>query len=82
MGDAALVTEADLARARLDPAFRQRLVAESLELLLSKLRRMRARPGADPASDRQIREGADLAVKLAELLQRVDVAQSDGGGES
>jgi len=71
MSDAALVTDADLARARLDPAFRHRLVAESLDLLLSELRRMRTRPPADSASVRQLREGADLAVKLAELLQRV-----------
>jgi hypothetical protein len=79
MGDAALVTDADLARARLDPAFRHRLVAESLDLLLSELRKMRTRPGAD---DRQIREGAHLAVKLAELLQRVEATRGDGGDES
>jgi len=74
MSDPALVTDDDLARARLDPAFRHRLVADCLHLLLSELNKLRARTGAgaDPNSARQIREGVDLAVRLAELLQRVD----------
>ena len=72
MSDPALVTDDDLARARLDPAFRHRLVADCLHLLLSELNKLRARTGADHNSARQIREGVDLAVRLAELLQRVD----------
>ena len=72
MSDPALVTDDDLARARLDPAFRHRLVADCLHLLLSELNKLPARTGADPNSARQIREGVDLAVRLAELLQRVD----------
>ncbi len=67
-----LVTDADLARAREDPAFRHRLVADSLDLLLTELKRLRA-AGADAKRTRQIREGVDLAVKLAELLQRIAV---------
>ena len=64
-----LVTEDDLARARSDPEFRQQLLAQSLDRLLEALNRMRRHglPSADGA--RQIREGVDLAVKLADRLQ-------------
>jgi len=75
MSDVAHVTDDDLARAKLDPAFRQQLVADSLELLLSELNKLRAQPGADKNAS-QIREGVELAVKLAELLQRVDLARA------
>ena len=37
-----LVTEADLARARRDPAFRQQLVAANLELLIEELNKLRS----------------------------------------
>ena len=75
MSDVALVTDDDLARAKLDPAYRHQLVADSLEMLLSELNRLRARPGVDKNAS-QIREGVDLAVKLAELLQRVDLVRA------
>jgi hypothetical protein len=64
------ITDADLAQARQDPAFRHQLVANNLELLLAKLNRLRS-SGPDVVRTRQIREGVDLAVRLAELLQRV-----------
>src|SRR5262249_42109876 len=48
MSAPALVTDDDLARARLDPAFRHRLV---------ELNKLRARTGADPNRAGQIREG-------------------------
>jgi hypothetical protein len=70
MRDTALVTNADLARAREDPVFRQQLIADFLELLLGQLNKLRAL-GADSARAGQIREGVDLAVKLADLLQRL-----------
>ena len=72
----ALVTDADLARARKDPAFRHQLVANSLELLLRELNRLRS-AGSDATRARQIREGVDLAVRLADLLQRI-VGQGPG----
>jgi hypothetical protein len=71
-----LVTDADLARARQDPAFRHQLVANSLELLLRELNRLRS-AGSDATRARQIREGVDLAVRLADLLQRI-VGQGPG----
>jgi hypothetical protein len=63
-----LATEDDLARARTDPEFRQQLMALSLERLLEALNRMRETEDASTAG--QIREGVDLAVKLADRLQQ------------
>jgi hypothetical protein len=65
-----LATDDDLAHARQDPAFRNQLVTENLDMLLSELNRLRTRASKAPNADRQIREAANLAVKLAELLQR------------
>jgi hypothetical protein len=73
MKKVALVTDDDLARARLDPAFRHQLVADNLELLLNEIKRMRAKH-PDASGCREIREGVRLAVQLAELLQRIAAA--------
>lgn len=67
-----LVTDDDMARARSDPAFRQQLMAQNLERLLEMLNTMRKNNDTDPVSVRQIREGVDLAVKLAAKLQKND----------
>jgi hypothetical protein len=58
-----LVTDADLARARRDPAFRQQLVAESLELLISELNKLRDR-ATDSKRARQIRKAATSRCSL------------------
>jgi len=63
------VTDAELAQARQDPQFRQRLLKQSLELLLAKLQKLRAKPATAKASAKEIREGVQLAVRLAELIQ-------------
>lgn len=65
-----LASEEDLAQARQDPAFRHQLVAENLDMLLCELNRLRTQDASKPETARHIREGASLAVKLAELLQR------------
>ena len=70
-----LVTDDDLARARNDPDFRQQLLAQNLERLLEALNDMRRSNSTDPKSVRQIREGVDLAVKLADRLH-----QNEGSG--
>jgi hypothetical protein len=70
MADFNAVTDEQLARAQQDPAFRRKLLADNLELLLATLNKMRnlgAKP--DPAFARQIRDGVDMAVKLAGMLQ-------------
>jgi methyl coenzyme M reductase beta subunit len=45
-------------------------LAQNLERLLEALNQMRRVNDADPTAVRQIREGVDLAVKLADRLQR------------
>jgi hypothetical protein len=62
------VSDEDLARARKDPAFRQAFLARHLDRLLEALKRVR-RQTPDAQTAGQIREGAELAVKLADRLQ-------------
>jgi hypothetical protein len=63
------VTDEDLDLARRDPAFRQRLIATNLDHLLVALARMQASEAAkEPEPARQIQEGVELAMKLAQLL--------------
>jgi hypothetical protein len=70
MGEVDLITDTELARAREDPAFRQQLLTENLERLLAALNKLRrAKPSATRAD--QVREGVELAVKLAERLRQV-----------
>ena len=68
------VTDADLARARSDPAFRQKLLAQNLEALLAVMKKVRGGAAAPSAGGdaRQLREGVELAVRLAELIQNAD----------
>ena len=68
-----LATEGDLARARTDPAFRQQFLAENLDRLLEALKKMRDAEQQTADTARQLREGADLAVQLADLLQACDL---------
>ncbi len=65
------VTDADLSRARSDPAFRQLLLEQNLEALLAGMKKLR---GSAPhgAGTKQLREGVELAVRLAELIQNAD----------
>jgi hypothetical protein len=65
-----LANEDDIARARKDPAFRQKLFADHLDRLLNALNKMRRTNSESPEAARQIREGVDLAVKLADRLQQ------------
>ena len=70
MVDFTAVTDEDLERARQDPAFRRKLLSDNLEILLVMLNKMRSASNAwDKISARQIRDGVDLAVKLADMLQ-------------
>jgi hypothetical protein len=73
-----IASEDDLEHAREDPAFRQQLMAENLDMLLSELNRLRTKAGNKPETARHIQEGANLAVKLAERLQRPGTSRKDG----
>ena len=77
-----LVTDDDLVRARQDAAFRQRYYAEHLDRLLDKLNQMRKRGDNDPDRARQIKEGVDLAVKLADRLNANAARQNDTGPQA
>jgi hypothetical protein len=79
MREIALVTDDDLARSRVDAEFRHRLVADNLELLLNQLNRLR-NGKTDAHRAKQIREGVDLAVQLAEILQRIEQAPVSRAG--
>lgn len=63
------VTEDDLARARRDPEFRQQFLARNLDRLLAALNRLRREGPPTAQGAQQLRDGADLAVKLADRLQ-------------
>ena len=54
------VTEDELVRARIDPAFRRQFLAQNLNRLLEALKKMRLTHQNDDTA-RQIRKGADLA---------------------
>jgi hypothetical protein len=63
------VTDADLARARQDRTFRQRLLEDNLEALLAGMKKLRKQDPVMDGNARQLREGVELAVRLAEIIQ-------------
>jgi hypothetical protein len=63
------LTEAVLSRARADPAFRQKLLQQSLDMLLDRMQRERQIPPSVTAKHAQMREGVTLALRLAELIR-------------
>jgi hypothetical protein len=67
-----VVTEADLARARTDAEFRQEMLTQSLQALLAALKRAQ-RTDLKPETATQMKEGASLAVQLADRLQRLGI---------
>ena len=69
MGIYAPVTDEELTRARSDPAFRQRLLSQNLEVLLSGIKKLRKADAPTGEGAKQIREGVELAVRLAEIIQ-------------
>jgi hypothetical protein len=69
MGSYAPVSEDELVRARTDPAFRQRLLSRNMEALLAGIKKLRKTPAPSGNGEKQIREGVELAVRLAELIQ-------------
>ena len=65
-----LVTEAELSRARVDPEFRQELMAHNLEALLEALNRVHRGEDLGPDAAKLMREGTTLALQLADQLQK------------
>ena len=65
------ISDADIARSREDPRFRQVLLARSLEELLGSLYRAQHAAVSAPGDER-LREGALMAVRLADLIRAID----------
>jgi hypothetical protein len=70
------ITEAELTQARQDPAYRQRLLQQSLDALLGILQREN-RLSRGATDDERLREGVNMAVRLAELIQTADDPDRD-----
>jgi hypothetical protein len=74
------ISDADIARSREDPRFKQVLLAKSLEQLLSSLHRMQSAAQIGPNGARELREGALVAVQLADRIRAIDeqIARAEG----
>ena len=70
MRESVLVTDADLRARAQRPGVPTAACRREPRTPAGQLNKLRAL-GANPARARQIREGVDLAVKLADLLQRL-----------
>lgn len=67
------ISETDLAHARVDPRFKQILLAKALERLLATLYRMQHDPArSDLAGLRQLRDGAMVAVEVADRIRHLE----------
>jgi len=66
------VTDADLKRARTDAPFRQKLLQQNLEVLLAEIKKLRRGVAGGGGGAKQLREGVELAVRLAEIIQNAD----------
>ena len=70
--DFAPVSDADLDRARHDAEFRHKLLSDNLERLLAALNHLRNSNAENrPDRSRQLQEGVTLALRLADLLQKI-----------
>ena len=80
------ITDATLARARRDPAFKQELLTATLDRLLAALYRRQHDVGkvakVDPALSRQLREGAQLAARLADIIRAIDEQRARASADS
>jgi len=66
------ISEADIERSREDPRFKQVLLARSLEQLLDSLHRMQHSPQIAANNAQHLREGALVAVDLADRIRAID----------
>ena len=66
------ISDEDIARSREDPRFKQVLLAKSLEQLLGTLHRMQNAAQTGPDVARELREGALVAVQLADRIRAID----------
>ncbi len=72
MSNGFAVTEAELARARRDPEYKQRLLTATLDLLLSEMQRHKGAAAHDPRMSSAMREAAELAARVADIIRDLD----------
>ncbi|MBI3436004.1 MAG: hypothetical protein HY056_13165 [Proteobacteria bacterium] len=77
MREFAVVSDADIERARRDRDFRRDLVSVHLDILLAALNRLRAKSGAGANEQALISDGAQLAVRLADILHALASGKAD-----
>jgi hypothetical protein len=66
------ISDADIARSREDPRFKQVLLARSLEQLLGSLHRLQHASSLAPGTALHLRQGALIAVELADRIHAID----------
>lgn len=67
-----IATEEDFERARSDAAYRQKLAVTSLQSLIDLMNALRRQPeAATPEMTAQLREGAELAVQLSDVVKKL-----------
>jgi hypothetical protein len=66
------ISDADIARSRADPRFKQILLARSLEQLLGSLHRLQHAPTLAANNAQHLRQGALVAVELADRIRAID----------
>ena len=71
------ISDADIARSREDPRFKQVLLAKNLEQLLASLHRMQNCAHLGPAVARDLRESALLAGQLVDRIHVIDEQIAD-----
>ena len=67
------ITDETLEKARQDSNFRQKMVSEYLERLMTAMNRVKQIAKTDPAASVNLQEGARLAAKLTEILHTIRV---------
>jgi hypothetical protein len=73
MGEFIPITDETLEKARSDSHFRQKMVSGHLERLMAAMNRAKEKAKSDPVTSTSLQEGAQLAVKLTEILHAIGV---------
>jgi hypothetical protein len=74
-----LPSDDELARARADTAFRRELLASNLQSLITTMAMLKGAPETtvSPQLAGQLREGADLALQMSDILKRMAIEAGD-----
>jgi hypothetical protein len=74
-----LPSDDELARARSDTAFRRELLASNLQSLITAMAMLKGSPETTVTTQLavQLREGADLALQMSDILKRMAIEAGD-----